>query len=645
MIEDKEEGKERGLDELNFVNTTLKSLPVDDSFNTKQRQTPNVCFSRVVPTKVNNPKMILHSQDALNLISLDPKEVERKDFAHYFTGNKYFAGAEYAAHCYCGHQFGYFSGQLGDGATMYIGEIVNNSGKKWEIQFKGAGKTPYSRTADGRKVLRSSLREFLCSEAMNALGVPTTRAGTCATSDSTVVRDIFYNGNQINERCTVITRIAQTFLRFGSFEIVREEDEHTGRAGPSAGNTELLTKLLEYVIQSYYPEIWKEKEGDKKGMYLSFYKEIVKRTAHLVALWQCVGFCHGVLNTDNMSIVGVTIDYGPFGFMEAYDPDMICNSSDDGGRYSYKKQPEICYWNCQKLADTLSPIMPMKEAQKVLDQTFWQEYNNTYYDKMSRKLGLLHKKLTKEDSKILDSLLETMYATGADWTNTFRALCSIPLPGDTKRAKEEERALRYIVKQCMSAEEVAGRDKPSMSYEQLTTLISIAQQDPRLLSMFGIRDPNVLIQQYEKYKKYKDTPVATPEQKEASDREKWAAWIDSYKQVLEQDIQQGLAASKTRDDIDVRRREEMIHSNPRFILRNYIAQRAITAAEKGIYSEAKKVFDVITDPYGINAAEQDNLSVGDEEEEKGKEVDEDAECKTVVRYDAKRPDGLNLRVT
>jgi len=143
---------------------------VDDSFNTKQRQTPNVCFSRVVPTKVTNPQMVLHSQDALNLISLDEKETERKDFAHYFSGNKYFPGAEYAAHCYCGHQFGYFSGQLGDGATMYIGEIVNNSGNKWEIQFKGAGKTPYSRTADGRKVLRSSLREFLCSVGYECFG-------------------------------------------------------------------------------------------------------------------------------------------------------------------------------------------------------------------------------------------------------------------------------------------------------------------------------------------------------------------------------------------------------------------------------------------------------------------------------------------
>lgn len=254
---------------------------------------------------------------------------------------------------FVGHQFGNFAGQLGDGAAMYLGEIISDMGydqsestpavpaseseaeNRWEVQLKGAGLTPYSRTADGRKVLRSSVREFLCSEAMHYLNIPTTRAGSVITSDSTVERDPFYDGNSIDERCTIVSRIAPNFFRFGSFEIFKSADAGRSRAGPSAGNHELKKRLLDHIL-TYYPSVRAAEQAPSELL-----REVVKRTAELVAKWQAVGWVHGVLNTDNMSIVGVTIDYGPYGFMEHYDAEYVPNGSDNSGRYCYQAQPQV----------------------------------------------------------------------------------------------------------------------------------------------------------------------------------------------------------------------------------------------------------------------------------------------------------------
>jgi len=217
------------LNSLNFDNLALKTLPIDTEVENFPRQVKGACFSRVNPTPVDNPDVVAYSKTALQHIDLKEEEMETPQFAKYFSGNEILPGSQPAAHCYCGHQFGNFAGQLGDGATMYLGEVVNKAGERWELQLKGAGPTPYSRSADGRKVLRSSIREFLCSEAMHGLGVPTTRAGSCITSDSKIVRDIFYDGNPILEKCTIISRIAPTFIRFGSFEICKPMDSQTGR--------------------------------------------------------------------------------------------------------------------------------------------------------------------------------------------------------------------------------------------------------------------------------------------------------------------------------------------------------------------------------------------------------------------------------
>ena len=219
---------------------------------------------------------------------------------------------------------------------MYLGEVLTSSNARVELQLKGAGPTPYSRAADGRKVLRSSVREFLCSEAHHYLGIPTTRAASLVTSDSRVVRDKMYDGNETHERCTVVSRLAETFLRFGSFEITKGTDPITGRKGPSEGRTDILRKLLDYVVDTFYADVCSkaaEQGATREEQYLVFFRELARRTAHMVAKWQSVGWCHGVLNTDNMSIVGLTIDFGPFGFMEDFDPQYICNSSDNEGRH------------------------------------------------------------------------------------------------------------------------------------------------------------------------------------------------------------------------------------------------------------------------------------------------------------------------
>ena len=235
-------------------------------------QVADACFSRVKPTPVDKPRMVAASESALALLGLPLSEAaERADGAEYLSGNKLPDGADPVANCYCGYQFGYFSGQLGDGAAMTLGEVVNDAGERYELQLKGAGKTPYSRTADGRKVLRSSLREFLCSEAMHSLGVPTTRAGSVVTSDSTIVRDVFYTGRPEAEQCSVITRMAPTFLRFGSFEIFKAKDPTTGRAGPSPGNLDLLNRMVDYTCNAFFKDI--VDSHAPKGLPLAFPEE------------------------------------------------------------------------------------------------------------------------------------------------------------------------------------------------------------------------------------------------------------------------------------------------------------------------------------------------------------------------------------
>uniref|UniRef100_A0A7N9D631 Selenoprotein O n=1 Tax=Macaca fascicularis TaxID=9541 RepID=A0A7N9D631_MACFA len=542
---------------------------------------------------MRQPRLVALSEPALALLGLGapPAREAEAEAALFFSGNALLPGAEPAAHCYCGHQFGQFAGQLGDGAAMYLGEVCTAAGERWELQLKGAGPTPFSRQADGRKVLRSSIREFLCSEAMFHLGVPTTRAGACVTSESTVVRDVFYDGNPKYEQCTVVLRIASTFIRFGSFEIFKSADEHTGRAGPSVGRNDIRVQLLDYVISSFYPEIQAAHASDRVQRNAAFFREVTRRTAWMVAEWQCVGFCHGVLNTDNMSILGLTIDYGPFGFLDRYDPDHVCNASDNTGRYAYSKQPEVCKWNLQKLAEALQPELPLELGEAILAEEFDAEFQRHYMQKMRRKLGLVQLEL-EEDRALVSKLLETMHLTGADFTNTFFLLSSFPVELESPGLAE---FLARLMEQCASLEELRLAFRPQMDPRQLSMMLMLAQSNPQLFALMGTRAG--IARELERVEQQSRLEQLSMAELQSRNQGHWADWLQAYRARLDKDLEgAGDAAAWQAERVRV-----MHANNPKYVLRNYIAQNAIEAAERGDFSEVRRVLKLLENPYHCEA--------------------------------------------
>ncbi|KAM5289221.1 protein adenylyltransferase SelO, mitochondrial [Ctenodactylus gundi] len=591
----------RWLAGLRFDNRALRALPVEsppagpEGASSAPRPVPGACFSRARPEPLRSPRLVALSGPALALLGLrEPDADAEAEAALFFSGNALLPGAEPAAHCYCGHQFGQFAGQLGDGAAMYLGEVCTAAGERWELQLKGAGPTPFSRQADGRKVLRSSIREFLCSEAMFHLGIPTTRAGACVTSESSVVRDVFYDGNPKHEKCTVVLRIAPTFIRFGSFEIFKPTDEHTGRAGPSVGRNDIRVQMLDYVISSFYPEIQAAHANDSDPVQrnAAFFREVTRRTAHLVAEWQCVGFCHGVLNTDNMSILGLTIDYGPFGFLDRYDPDHVCNASDNTGRYAYSKQPEVCRWNLQKLAEALEPELPLSLGQAIVAEEFDAEFQRRYLEKMRRKLGLVQRE-QEEDGALVARLLETMHLTGADFTNTFYLLSSIPVEPEAPGPAE---LLTALTSQCASLEELQLAFRPQMDPRQLSMMLMLAQSNPQLFALIGTRAN--ITKELERVEQQSRLEQLGPEELQSRNRDHWATWLQEYRARLDKDMEGISDTAAWR----VKRVRVMQANNPKYVLRNYIAQNAIEAAENGDFSEVSRVLKLLECPYHVEGA-------------------------------------------
>jgi uncharacterized protein YdiU (UPF0061 family) len=327
---------------LNIQDTFNKQLPADKVLDNSRRQVLDACFSFVEPKKTAAPKLLHTSNEMLEAIGLTKDDAKSDEFLAVFSGNKVLENTHPFAMCYGGHQFGNWAGQLGDGRAINLTEVVHNN-KRWAIQLKGAGETPYSRTADGLAVLRSSIREYLCSEAMFHLGVPTTRALSLSLSGDEVLRDILYNGNPAYEKGAIVSRLAPSFVRFGSFEILSARK-----------NTPALKILVDYTIKYFYSEI--TSEGKQK--YLDFLTEVRNRTIDMIVHWQRVGFVHGVMNTDNMSILGLTIDYGPYGWLEGYDTGWTPNTTDNQHkRYRYGNQAQIGLWNLFQLANALYPII------------------------------------------------------------------------------------------------------------------------------------------------------------------------------------------------------------------------------------------------------------------------------------------------
>ena len=402
------------LDQLAFDHAFIESLPADPRRDNRRRQVRNACYSFVEPTPVAGPELAACSEDMLRRLDLAPGVCRSEEFLQVFSGNRLLPGMKPHAMCYGGHQFGHWAGQLGDGRAILLGDVVNRAGERWSLQLKGAGPTPYSRTADGLAVLRSSLREFVCSEAMHALGVPTTRALSLIVTGEQVLRDMFYDGNPRHEPGAVVCRVAPSFIRFGNFQILAAQRDH-----------ENLRRLLDFSIATYDPDLG----APGKAAYERWFERVCRRSCEMVVHWMRVGFVHGVMNTDNMSIHGLTIDYGPYGFLEPYDEDWTPNTTDaQGRRYRYGNQPQIVLWNLLQLAEAILPLTDDPAPLEQALQAFHDDYQHCWNDMMAHKLGF--EKHESELEPAIESLPGLLKRTETDWTLFFRQLARLELSNE-----------------------------------------------------------------------------------------------------------------------------------------------------------------------------------------------------------------------
>jgi uncharacterized protein YdiU (UPF0061 family) len=402
--------------DLPFENTFVRELPADPVLTNVPRQVRNACYTRVDPTPVKAPRLLAWSDDLGQTLGIAPPTERTGLAADILGGNRVLPGMQPYAARYGGHQFGHWAGQLGDGRAITLAEIIARDGGRQELQLKGAGKTPYSRTADGRAVLRSSLREFLCSEAMHWLGVPTTRALCLVGTGEAVIRDMFYDGNPAPEPGAVVCRVAPSFVRFGNFQIL-------------AANHELdaLKRLADFVVTNYFPHLG----APSPSTYARWYQEICRRTGALMADWMRLGFVHGVMNTDNMSILGLTIDYGPYGWLEGYDPLWTPNTTDaEGRRYCYGEQPKIGLWNLARLGEALLTLVPEEALEQGLT-LYGETYRSSMQRALAQKLGLAALE-QPADNELATDLLQLLGAVETDFSLFFRCLSSVEDSSDEK---------------------------------------------------------------------------------------------------------------------------------------------------------------------------------------------------------------------
>ncbi len=504
--------KPQVLDTLTFDNSFTRELPADPETENYRRQVKQACYSRVQPTKVVQPQLVSYTREMVEKLDLTSNVCETTDFALVFSGNRLLAGMDCYATCYGGHQFGSWAGQLGDGRAINLGEIVNQDGERWTLQLKGAGPTPYARMADGFAVLRSSVREFLCSEAMHHLGIPTTRALSLVTTGEQIVRDMFYDGNPRPEPGAVVCRVAQSFTRFGSFEIFM-----------ARGETNVLQQLIDYTIRTDFPHLGEP----SPEVYLAWFEEVCRRTAEMIIHWMRVGFVHGVMNTDNMSILGLTIDYGPYGWLEDYDLNWTPNTTDAGGRrYCFGNQPQIAHWNLAQLSQAITPLIEQTGSlQHVLDR-YVKEFQRGWQSMMAKKLGL-NAFDPETDEKIVTELQAILQLVETDMTIFFRQLAKIEID-----------------------------DKP----------------------LNNVRD-TILLEPFM-------NAYYVPEQLTNEKVARIGNWIRCYKARVCKD-----------GTLNDTRRRRMDAVNPKYVLRNYLAQLAIDKAEQGDNSMVNELLELLRHPY------------------------------------------------
>ncbi|MDB5196851.1 MAG: YdiU family protein [Flaviaesturariibacter sp.] len=401
------------ISQIAFQKEFVTHFPGDDSGNNKPRQTPGMLYSKALPTPVAQPQLLAWSAAMAEELGLD-RPASADDIA-VLSGNLVTPSMYPYAACYAGHQFGNWAGQLGDGRAITLGEMMVGT-NTWELQLKGAGPTPYSRRADGRAVLRSSVREYLMSEAMHYLGVPTTRALSLVTTGDPVLRDMFYDGRAAMEPGAIVARVAPSFLRFGSYEM------------PAArGELANLKSLVDWTITHFYPQT----EGTGEERLLNWFGEVVRRTANLMVEWLRVGFVHGVMNTDNMSILGLTIDYGPYSFLDDYDPAFTPNTTDlPGRRYAFGRQPSVGYWNLGCLANALVPLLSDTKGLIAVLETYQTILLESYRAMMGRKLGL--REFRSSDTDLFSGLEKVLSTLQPDMTLFYQLLIDLPLPPATE---------------------------------------------------------------------------------------------------------------------------------------------------------------------------------------------------------------------
>jgi len=508
----------RNLCDAQFDNSFVRALPGDTETHNVPRAVRNACYTRVDPTPVRAPRLLAWAQPAGELLGISHPESPAGPAAEVLSGNRVLPGMQPYAARYGGHQFGHWAGQLGDGRAITLGEILSPDGKRWELQLKGAGKTPYSRTADGRAVLRSSVREFLCSEAMHHLGVPTTRALSLVATGESVVRDMFYDGNPQAEMGAIVCRVAPSFVRFGNFEILAAHSE-----------LDALKRLADYVISQHFPELG----APSPSTYARWFEEICRRTGTLVAHWMRVGFVHGVMNTDNMSILGLTIDYGPYGWLEGFDLQWTPNTTDaQGRRYCYGNQPEIAQWNLTRLATALAPLVGDRTALEQGLAVFGDTFHNAWREMLADKLGLValgH----ESDDLLLSDLFDLLQQVETDMTLFFRGLMTIPVDGAADTL--EDAALAGLLRRAFYTEEV-----------------------------------------------FAPTPLA-----------QLAGWLRRYIARVRLDA----AATEDLPEFVNVRLQRMRRANPKYVLRNYLAQQAIEALQQGDASVMMRLMQILQHPY------------------------------------------------
>lgn len=430
--------------EFQFDNKFVRELPADPETDNHRRQVLAACFSYVKPRKVKAPELVAFSHEMAAELDLDEASCLSEQFTQVFAGNEILDGMQPYAQCYGGHQFGNWAGQLGDGRAINLGEVINKQGKRFSLQLKGAGETPYSRTADGLAVLRSSIREFLCSEAMYHLGIPTTRALSIVTTGEEVVRDMFYDGRPQAEIGAVVCRVAPSFLRLGSYEIFT-----------SRGDIDTLKQLVDYTIETDFPHL-----GEPcKDTYLDWFREICERTADMVVDWMRVGFVHGVFNTDNTSVLGLTIDYGPYGWIDDYDPNWTPNTTDAvGKRYRFGAQPQIAQWNLLQMANAIYPLIDDAEALRNILNDYVTVYTDKWQQMRADKLGLAEFKA--DDEELNQQLNKVMQLSETDMTIFYRRLAEIKV---ADKVKDDDSLMQPLISAFYAADGLSKEDKHAIA--------------------------------------------------------------------------------------------------------------------------------------------------------------------------------------